>query len=64
MGAFKTLERDTYANEDDKGKKDTIKEGKHDTHAALRYIFQSRVPWLPPVEATPEYAPVNEAVNY
>jgi phage terminase large subunit-like protein len=64
INAMKTLERDTYANEDDKGKKDTIKEGKHDTHAALRYVFQSRVPWLPPVEAVPEYQPVNEAIGY
>jgi hypothetical protein len=64
INAFRTMERETYANEDDKGQKDSIKEGKHDAHAALRYIFQSRVPWLPPVEAVPEYVPVNEAVNY
>lgn len=64
INAFRTLERDTYANEDDKGKKDKIKEGKHDTHAALRYIYQKHTPWLPPVESVPEYVPVNEAVNY
>lgn len=64
IGAFRTLERDTYANEEDKGKKDKIKEGKHDTHAALRYIFQKRMPWLAPVESVPEYKPVNEAMNY
>ena len=38
--SFKTLERDTYANEDKSGKKDRIKEGRHHLHAALRYIFQ------------------------
>ena len=64
INAFNTMERETYTNEDDKGVKDRIKEGKHDAHAAMRYIFQSRVPWLPPVEAVPDYIPVNEAVGY
>lgn len=64
INAMRTLERERYANENDKGVKDRIKEGKHDTHAALRYIFQKRTPWLPPVEAVPDYEPVNEAVNY
>jgi hypothetical protein len=64
INAMRTLEREQHANEDEKGVKDKIKEGKHDTHAALRYIFQKRTPWLPPVEAVPEQSPVNEAVNY
>lgn len=62
--AFKTLERDAYTNEDVKGKRDKIMEGKHDAHAALRYVFQSRAPWIPPTEAVPEYEPVNENVGY
>lgn len=43
--SFGTLERETYANEDDKGPKDRIKEGKHHYHAAMRYIFQYPLNW-------------------
>jgi phage terminase large subunit-like protein len=43
--SFRTLERDTFANEDKQGQKDKIKEGKHHLHAALRYIFQFPVSW-------------------
>lgn len=39
--SFRTLQRDTYANEDARGPKNAIAEGKHDHHAALRYILQS-----------------------
>ena len=56
--AMQNLERETYANEDDKGKKDRIKEGKYDLHACLRYIHQRPVRWMPPVESVPE--PVEE----
>ena len=56
--AMKSMERDTYANEDAKGKKDRIKEGKWDLHACLRYIHQRPVVWLAPVEKVPE--PVEE----
>ena len=52
--AMQNLERETYANEDDKGKKDRIKEGKYDLHACLRYIYQRVVRWMPPVESVPE----------
>ena len=62
--AFKTLERDAYVNEDVKGKRDKIMEGKHDAHAALRYVFQSRIGWIAPTEAVPEYEPVNANVGY
>ncbi len=51
--SFKTLERDTYANEDLKGPKDRIREGKHHHHAALRYIFQFPVRWYEHVESAP-----------
>lgn len=53
--AMKNLERDTYQNEDEKGLKDRIKEGKYDLHACLRYIHQRPVRWMPMVEAMPEY---------
>lgn len=64
INAMKTLERDTYANEDDKGMKDKIKEGKHDTHAAMRYIFQRPIRWMPQQESVPAYEPDNAAIGY
>ena len=45
--SFRTLQRDTFANEDSRGPKDAIAEGKHDHHAALRYILQSPLHWHP-----------------
>ncbi len=56
--SFRTLERDTYANEDKKGMKDRINEGKHDAHAALRYAHQYPMRWMPVSEERPE--PVRE----
>lgn len=49
---FKSMERDTFANEDVKGPKDRILEGKHHRHAALRYIFQYPLKWCPDVIET------------
>jgi len=62
--AFRSMERDTYANEDIKGLKDRIREGPHDAHAALRYIHQRRIRWIPRSYSVPEYVPVNEMVGY
>jgi hypothetical protein len=45
--SFRTLQRDTFSNEDHRGAKDAIAEGKHDHHAALRYILQSPLRWYP-----------------
>lgn len=45
--SFRTLQRDTFTNEDHRGPKDAIAEGKHDHHAALRYILQSPLRWYP-----------------
>jgi hypothetical protein len=45
--SFRTLQRDMYTNEDHRGQKDAIAEGKHDHHAALRYILQSPLSWYP-----------------
>ena len=56
--SFRTLERDTYENEDKKGEKDKIREGRHHLHAALRYIFQLPIYWYEENEAKsyiPEY---------
>jgi len=62
--AFRTMEREAYNNEDIKGLKDRIQEGPHDAHAAMRYIFQRRINWMPPVEKVPEYVPDNVLVGY
>lgn len=53
--AFQTLEREAYSNEDKKGMKDRINEGKHDAHAALRYVHQRVIRWLPPLEQQPNH---------
>lgn len=45
--SFLSLERDSWADEDGKGTKDAIREGKHDHHAAMRYILQTRLGWRP-----------------
>ena len=45
--SFRTLQRDSYANEDVRGIKNAIAEGKHDHHAAMRYILQSPLSWYP-----------------
>lgn len=42
---FKTLQRDTWADEEKKGAKDKIEEGIHDHHACVRYILQRRFRW-------------------
>lgn len=52
--AFRTLERDTYANEDEKGLKDRIKEGRHHLHAAMRYLFQFPLNWYALMDNVPE----------
>jgi len=62
--AFRTMERDTYQNEEKKGMKDKINEGPHDAHAAFRYIHQSVTNWFPAVQYTPEYEPVSEVTGY
>jgi hypothetical protein len=60
--SFRTLERDTYANEDVNGPKDKIREGKHHYHAALRYIFQYPLGWWPEMDVVPEYEFQDEAL--
>ncbi|MFQ5687300.1 MAG: hypothetical protein ACE5GV_11620 [Candidatus Scalindua sp.] len=62
--AFKTMERDVYSNEDKKGIKDRIAEGRHDAHAALRYAHQRHMNWIPIMKNIPEYKPISQAVGY
>lgn len=52
---IETLERDTYVDEDRRGQKDAILEGKKDRHSAFRYIFQRKITWHGPDEA--QYIP-------
>jgi len=52
--AFETMERDRATNEDKSGVRDKIAEGKWDHHAALRYIHQRTVRWMPQQEDVPE----------
>jgi phage terminase large subunit-like protein len=64
INAMRTLERDRAQDEDIRGERDKINEGKHDTHACLRYIHQFPVRWIEPVEYVPEYEPDNPDINY
>lgn len=50
--SMRTLQRDMFTNEDVRGPKDAIQEGKHDHHAAMRYIFQSILGWYPHEQGT------------
>lgn len=52
--SFRNLERDTYTNEDVKGPKDRIREGKHHLHASLRYIFQYPLHWYTETLSAPD----------
>jgi len=54
---IQTLERDVYQDEDKKGQKDAINEGKKHRHAALRYITQRKLTWHGPDEA--QYIPAD-----
>jgi phage terminase large subunit-like protein len=47
INEMQTLERDKGINEAKRGIKDRIKEGPKDLHAALRYIFQKPLEWIP-----------------
>lgn len=53
--SFKTLQRETWANEEEKGLKDRIAEGVHDHHACVRYILQRRFSWRPSVVEEPAF---------
>lgn len=64
IASFQSLERESFVNEDEKGQKDAIKEGPHDHHAALRYVFQGMPRWMPPAVEAPELEPVSEMTGY
>lgn len=65
--SMRTLQRDTYANEDKQGVRDKIQEGMHDEHAAMRYITQLNLRWHSPVDESQIMDSIfmqPEAVNY
>ncbi|MEE8382210.1 MAG: hypothetical protein V3R78_10110 [Thermodesulfobacteriota bacterium] len=62
--SFRTLERETYANEELNGPKDRIREGKHHFHAAFRYISQYPCSWYGEVIQAPEPEFYDEAAQY
>lgn len=62
INSFRTLERDTYADEDKQGPKDRIKEGKHHLHASMRYLFQYNINWYPKIDVAPEPEYFDEAM--
>lgn len=65
MKSFMNLEREKRHDEDEKGKKDKIAEGKHDAHACLRYIFQHRISFIDnDHDVVPQYEPDVEGGSY
>lgn len=52
--AMESLERELATDEDKKGIRDKIADGKWDAHSALRYLFQRPLNWMPPQESVPE----------
>lgn len=62
--SFQTLEREAYANEDERGTRDKIAEGRHDEHAACRYVFQGRPAWVPVHDSAPDYEPASDVTGY
>lgn len=61
INSFRTLERDTYADEDKNGPKDRIKEGKHHLHSSLRYAHQFPLHFYPAIDIVPEPQYFDEA---
>lgn len=60
---MRTMQRDTFQNEEVKGLKDKIQEGVHDHHACVRYILQNKIRWYPNQTSVPEpMIPDDEAI--
>jgi phage terminase large subunit-like protein len=55
--AFESLEREMATNEDKKGIRDVIAESRWDQHAALRYVYQGPIRWIPEGQSAPELEP-------
>ncbi len=66
INSMLTLERDVALNEEKKGQRDKIMEGKHHFHAALRYVFQFPIRYIESDYGRhiPEYKPESMALNY
>jgi hypothetical protein len=52
--AFLSMERDAAVHEEKTGMRDKIREGPHDLHACLRYVFQYPIRWVPVQQSVPE----------
>ncbi len=61
---FRTLDRDTYKDEEVKGPKDRIRESKKHRHACVRYIMQLFPRWVEPQIKMPVYIPDSMTVGY
>lgn len=61
---FRTLDRDTYANEETKGTKDRIREAKKHRHACVRYIMQLFPRWVDVAPTQAVYCPDNSRIGY
>jgi len=64
LRSMKTLERDSFAHEEQKGLRDKIREGPHDDHACLRYLYQYPLVWRAPMTHVPELAPAGAVAVY
>lgn len=62
IASMRTLQRDTWENEEHKGPKDSIQEGKHDHHACLRYAVSAKTRWRPFEQSVPQLPPELEAI--
>jgi hypothetical protein len=51
---MRTMERDAWSDEDRRGTKDKIMEGRHDRHAAMRYVFQWPLSYWTEQQSLPE----------
>jgi hypothetical protein len=54
INSMRTLEREQFSNEDERGEKDKIKEGKHHLHAAYRYAEQYPINFYEEVTNIPQ----------
>lgn len=52
--SMRTLQRESWSNEEVKGPKDAVQEGKHDHHACLRYAVGAKVRWRPHDDYVPQ----------
>jgi len=62
--AFQSMERDAAVHEEKSGVRDRIREGPHDLHACLRYIYQYPIRWVPEQQYVPELQDEGAVATY